>query len=235
MGNLNYAVYRRNYTGESVTYVENEQMKSVFVNPRDLPYDMSVKSAVVLGNGISRLAPDIQMILNQNNKRVSEGYKFTYACNAAWKDTSADYYVIKNNIFFSEIPVDKYNKLFTSNNHWHVYPDTNLLPYSYHFDSGSSAAYLAAFDGAQKIFLFGFDGCDGEFYNNVYEHSLGYEHDVGLNEYNYSYLYNVVRVYSGTQFYRVRNHHTTDLSPSLKDLPNYQEISVRDAVLLGDF
>lgn len=235
MGNLNKPLYRRDYKGESITYVQEDKMKSVFVTPRDLPYDNDIKSAVVLGNGISRIAPDIQMILSQNNKRVVEGYKFTYACNAAYKDTPADYYVLKNNIFFSEITPDKYNKIFTSNNHWYIYPDTNLLPYIYHMDSGSSAAYLAAFDGAQKIFLFGFDGCDGESYNNIYENNLGYNHDVGINEYNYSHLYNVVDVYSDVQFYRVRNHHSTDLTPSLNNLPNYHEVSVRDAVLLGDF
>ena len=235
MGNLNTPHYRRDYTGETLTYVKDGQMESVFVNPRELPFDMNVKSAVVLGNGRSRLESDIQLILGQNNKRVAEGYKFTYACNAAWRDTKADYYVIKNNIFFSEIPLDYYNKMFTPNDYWYVYPDTNLLPHIYHFDSGSAAAYLAAFDGAQKVFLFGFDGCDGEFYNNVYEHSLGYEHDVGINEYNYSYLYNVVRAYSSIQFYRVRTVHCNDLSPSLTNLSNYQEISVRDAVLLGDF
>lgn len=235
MGTLTTPLYRRDYTGETITYVENEKMKSVFVNPRKLPYDMPLKSAIVLGNGISRLSPDIQLVLNQNNKRVAEGYKLTYACNAAWRDTYADYYIIKNNIFFAEMPITMYNKVFVGNNHLIAYRDSNLLPYIYHFDSGSAAAYLAAFDGAEKVFLFGFDGCDGTTYNNIYDNSLGYSNDVGINEYNYSYLYNVVNVYSNVQFYRVRNHYSNDFVPSLNKLPNYHEVSLRDAILLGDF
>ena len=235
MGNLNTPLYRRDYKGEAITYVQDNKMKSIFATPRDLPHDMLVNSAIVLGNGISRLDPNIKIMLKQNNNRVAEGYKLTYACNAAWRDTPADYYVIKDNIFFSEIPVDKYNTIFTPNNSWYVYPDTNLLPHIYHMDSGSSAAYLAAFDGAEKVFLFGFDSCDGVTYNNVYENSLGYERDIGINDYDYSYLYNVVKVYNNTQFYRVRNQHTADINPSFKNLPNYSEISIREAILLGDF
>ena len=100
MGNLNTPLYRRDYKGEAITYVQDNKMKSIFATPRDLPHDMLVNSAIVLGNGISRLDPNIKIMLKQNNNRVAEGYKLTYACNAAWRDTPADYYVIKDNIFF---------------------------------------------------------------------------------------------------------------------------------------
>lgn len=235
MGNLNTPLYRRDYKGESLTYVNDGVMKSIFVNPRDLPHDMQVKSSIVLGNGRGRLEPDVQLIINQNNKRFVEGYKFVYACNAAYRDVKADYYIIKNSIFFAYIPQEKYNQIFVPNNSYYVYPETNLLPYIYHFDSGASAAYLAAFDGAEKVFLFGFDSNDGIAYNNVYANTYGYIDDINLNSYDYSYLFNVVQVYSNVQFYRVRNHYSVDLNPSLKNLSNYHEISVRDAVLIGDF
>ena len=175
MGNIYKPTYRRDYTGETISYVEDGVQKSIFVTPRDLPHDWNSRSAVVLGNGISRLDPTVKLIIDGNNRRVAEGYKLTYACNAAYRDTPADYYVIKNNIFFSDIPLADYNKMFTPNDHWLTYRDTNMLPGSYHMDAGASAAYLAAFDGAQKVFLFGFDGTDGVTSENIYADTFGYE------------------------------------------------------------
>ena len=100
MPQLNTPIYRRDYTGEPLTYVENGAYKSLFVTPRQFPHDRAVDSAIVLGNGVSRTNPDIQCILKQNNTRVAEGYKTTYACNAAYRDTQADYYIWKTNIFY---------------------------------------------------------------------------------------------------------------------------------------
>jgi len=235
MPQLNTALYRRDYKGEPITYVDNGQMKSLFVNPRNFPYDRNITSAVVLGNGISRLNPDIQLILNQNNKRVEEGYKTTYACNAAYRDTPADYYIIKDRIFFAEIPLENYNKMFVTNDMWVTYRDTNLIPYIYYLDSGSTAAYLAAFDGAKKVFLFGFDGSDNDTNQNVYANSLGYESNDFNHQKHHSHLYNVCSAFTDTDFYRVRAEHCHDYSGELNALPNYHEIGVREAILTGDF
>jgi hypothetical protein len=237
MGNIHRPTYRRNYTGETISYVEDAVQKSIFVTPRDLPYDWNSRSAVVLGNGISRHDPTVKLIIDANNRRVAEGYKLTYACNAAYRDTPADYYVIKNNIFFSDIPLADYNKMFTPNDHWLTYRDTNMLPGSYHMDAGASAAYLAAFDGAQKIFLFGFDGTDGVTSENIYADTLGYDSAEQVEDFQKfnAFLYNICYSYSNTQFYRVRTQHSNDFDPILKTLNNYREVSVRDAILLGDF
>ena len=78
MPQLSSPLYRRDYTGEPLTYVENGEYKSLFVTPRTLPYDRSVKNAIVLGNGISRFDSQIQLILNQNNTRVVYKFKNLY-------------------------------------------------------------------------------------------------------------------------------------------------------------
>lgn len=237
MPQLNAPIYRRDYSGETITYVDTNttQMKSLFVTPRDFPYDRSVSNAIVLGNGVSRLDPNIQLLLNQNNKRVAEGYKTTYACNAAYRDTDADYYIWKTNIFFGDntYPIEA-SKIFLQNDLWVGYQDTNLIPNIWYMDSGSTAAFLAAFDGAKKVFLFGFDGC-GDVHTNIYANTLGYDDfDYNYEKHN-AHLTNVVRVYSDVHFYRVRTEHSFDFNNELKKYPNYHEISIRQAVLEGDF
>lgn len=235
MPQLNGPLFRRDYQGEAVTFADTGNMKSLFVNSREFPHDRDVKSAIVLGNGISRLEPQIQLILNQNNKRVVEGYKTTYACNAAYRDTPADYYIIKNNIFFSEIQLEQYSKMFVSNDSWVVYREANLIPHIYYMDSGSTAAYLAAFDGAQKIFMFGFDGGDDQTNNNIYANTLGYEDNNHPYDKHNAHLYNVCKAYRNVEFYRVKTQYSYEFIGELKSLPNYFEISVREAVLIGDF
>jgi len=235
MPQLNYAEYRRDYKGEPVTFVENGAMKSLFVNPREFPYDRSVEGAIVLGNGLSRKTPEMQLIINANNRRVAEGYKTTYACNAAYRDTPADYYVVKDPIFFSEIPLNIYNKVFVSNDMWVTYRDANLIPHFYYMDSGSTGAYLAAFDGHKKVFLIGFDGSDTNHNLNVYANTLGYDRNDWTHEVHQNYLYEVCRIYRSTQFIRVRTQHSYNFDNKFSSLPNYKEANVRDAILLGDF
>ena len=235
MPTLNTANYRRDYKGEAITYNDGNTFKSLFVNPRKFPYDRTVTSSIVLGNGHSRLDAQIQLILNQNNKRVAEGYKTTYACNAAYRDTPADYYVIKDRIFFSEIPLEIHNKIFVPNDIWLTYKNTNLLPHVYYMDSGNSAAYLAAFDGAKKVFLFGFDGSDTITNHNIYNNTLGYDRNNFTHENHHFYLSEICRVYNNTHFYRVRTHLSFDFNKQLNQLSNYHEVSIRDAVLEGDF
>ena len=184
MGNLSKPTYRRDYNGETLTYVNNGELQSVFVTPRNLPYDIQSSTAVVLGNGISRQHPTIKLMLHQNNQRVAEGYKRTYACNAAYRDTPADYYIFKDGIFFAEIPTEMHNKIFVPNDLWTLsYREANLIPWVYHMDAGSTAAYLAAFDGAKKIFLFGFDRSDGVTNENIYSNTLGYDGAHVLDDY----------------------------------------------------
>jgi len=237
MPTLSQQYYRRNYSGESITHVEDSELKSVFVTPREFPYDFNARTAIVLGNGIGRTTPEVQLLLRQNNGRVAEGYKLTYACNAAHRDTAADYYILKNNIFFADIPLTNYNKMFVPNDMWFGYRDANLLPYVYHMDAGASAAYLACFDGAKKVFLFGFDGTDGVTSDNIYANTMGYDSPETIEDFNKfnMNLYMVMFRYSDTEFYRVRNQHSHDFYSSLKNLPNYHEVTVRDAVILGDF
>jgi hypothetical protein len=237
MPNLITPHYRRDYTGEVVSYVYDDVLNSVKSKPRDLPYDFGVKNAIVLGNGLSKNLPEIQLLINTNKSKFAENYKLTYACNRAFFDTAADYYVIKDADILQEIHPDLHHKCFVSYDMWLNRSQTNLIPYYSHLDAGTTAAYLAAFDGAEKIFLFGMDGTDGLQVGNVYSNTPGYTDPVSPECFNkfHMFLYDLIKLYPDTQFYRVKTQYTGKTNVDLSTLPNYTEVSVREAVLLGDF
>jgi hypothetical protein len=236
MPNLNTAKYRRDYESELIVYEDAGNLKTINVIPRDLPCDWPVKSAIVLGNGMGRLDPTIDLICRTNRNRPAEGYKLTYACNAAHRDVNADYYVVKDVLLFQEIDHARFNQVFTPYNLWLTRRDTNMVPYYSYLDAGTTAAYLAAFDGAKKVFLFGFDGTDGNELHNIYHGTLAYvkQDDLtGMQKFAI-YMHDLVKTYSDVQFYRVRTEHSFDWLCGMP-FDNWQEVSVRQAILLGDF
>ena len=96
---------------------------------------------------------------------------------------------------------------------------------------------LAAFDGANKVFLIGFDGTDGETVDNIYAEDELYSHPTTVVDFQkfHTYLFDVVHAYRNTHFYRVRTPHSNNLQADFNRLSNYTEVTVREAVLLGDF
>jgi hypothetical protein len=237
MGNLTKPVYRRDYTGETVYYIETDRLSAVLSKPRALPYDFHTRTAIVLGNGVTRTYPDVNQMLVNNRNKLAEAYKLTYACNAAITDTIADYYVIKDDRFFQRIEPERLPLMFTPYNIWINRRETNLIPTVSHYDAGSAAAMLAAFDGATKVFLIGFDGTDGETVDNIYSDDQLYSDPTTVVDFQkfHSYLHDVVKAYSDTQFYRVRTPHSNNLQADMSRLRNYTEVTVREAILLGDF
>jgi hypothetical protein len=237
MPNLVTKHYRRDYTGEVVTYVEDNAMRSIRSEPRDLPRDFGIRSAIVVGNGPSKNLPEIQLLINSNSRKLAENYKMTYACNLAFHDSSADYFVISDKDILQTITPDSQHKCFVSYDIWITHQQTNLIPYYSHLDSGTTAAYLAAFDGAKNVFLLGFDGTDGSTVDNVYAGQTGYEQPSGVECFRkfHMYLHDLVKLYPNVNFYRVRTMYSGDMSVDMSHLPNFHETTVREAVLLGDF
>jgi len=237
MPNLITKHYRRDYTGEIVTYVEDDAMRSVKSEPRDLPRDFGMRSAIVVGNGPSKNMPDVQLLIHSNSRKLAESYKMTYACNLAFNDTPADYFVISNTDILQTINPAEQHKCFVSYDMWVTHRQINLVPYYSYLDAGTTAAYLAAFDGAKNVFLMGFDGTDGVSVDNVYAGQTGYAVPSSTECFRkfHMFLHDLVKLYNNTNFYRVRTMHTSNLSVDLSHLPNFKEVSVREAVLLGDF
>ena len=192
----------------------------------------------MLGNGLTRNYPDIQLLLNTNAKRVSEAYKLVYACNRAVHDEQPyDYYVLKHRVFMSAVKKERLSQIYLPSDIFLDYKDlgVNMLPYVGYFDSGASAAYLAAFDGHKKVFLVGFDGDTGRGYKTVYDGTLPYEEQqtVFYDKWR-DYLLNVMSVYQDVEFFRIQMD-GQESPPEWRALPNYRDVSLRQAVLFGDF
>jgi len=237
---LNTPNYRKDYVGETINTVLDGEPISYFINPRPNvfipPY---TDTAIILGNGPTKLYPQIQQLLDVNRKKIAEAYKLVYACNRAIQDDAVyDYYVLKHRNFLARVSEEK---LLQSYVPYDIFLDfkarSNLLPFVSHFDSGASAAYLACFDGHKKVFLMGFDGKDVFGYRTVYDGSFPYSDDGDLTfDYNYwqLYLHNVMKIYKDVEFFRIQLD-GAESPASWRSLPNFRDVTVREAVLLGDF
>jgi hypothetical protein len=235
---LNHRYYRTSYEGEEINDMKGETA-SYAVKPRPNVFTTPfTDTAIVLGNGLTRKDPGIQKLLSINSKKVAEAYKLVYACNRAIEDEMKyDYYVIRNRKFLANVPDSQKYQVYLPNDIFLDYSDVhNLIPNISYFDAGASAAYLACFDGHKKVFLMGFDGDYGNGFKTVYDGTDGYGDGNGNIDYSSwcMYLERVMYIYSDVQFYRVQIDAAAP-PPAWLNLPNFQNVSFREAVMLGDF
>ena len=235
---LDQKYYRTSYEGEDVNDMKGEPVTYTITPRTNVFIPPFTDSAIILGNGLTRNYESIRHLLTINSRKVSEAYKLVYACNRAIEDEmNYDYYVIKQRWFLTNVSESKASQVYLPYNIFLDYRETyNMLPYISYFDAGASAAYLACFDGHKKIFLFGFDGDYGNGFKTVYDGTDGYSD--GTQSVDYAswadYLQRVMYIYSDVQFYRVQ----LDAAPppqSWLNLPNFHNVSFREAVLAGDF
>ena len=228
-------IFRSNYTGEVIYDARSGTQTAVQVAPRQFQ-SSDCESAIVLGNGPSRLNNQIQVMLRANGNRPYPSYKSVYACNAAIRDTKADYYVVKSNLLFQEITSDQYPQIFLASELYLLFKEANLIPLNYHYNAGASAAHLAAFDEHKKVFLFGFDGQDSVAHN-IYTGTSGYDtEETSVDHYKWEqHMLEVISLYQDTTFYRVMADGCEQCPESWKKMPNFQQVSIREAILAGDF
>lgn len=225
--------YRQDYIGEVVTDTRAEPAKRVFVKPRDI-FHRDKGTAIVVGNGISRLNPTFDLMMRVNKKKDLPVYKIVYACNGAAWDVDADYYVVNNRVLMGHIR-DKqlHSQFFVPWDMFLDYTTCNMIPLVQGLDAGSTAAFLAAFDGHDKVFLFGFEG-QGSNYSNVYEGKPCYAEKNSAADANqwHENLRSVMKAFKNVEFYRVG----AGATPAIwRDVPNFQDCNYAESVKLGDF
>ena len=175
--------YRADYTSENIV-VERNYTDGVWHDTTETVTNSVTNTqisnqAVVIGNGPSRLDFDMRAIFEHRGGLLGADTVQTYGCNALSRDYTPDFLVARGNGIIAELAGKDYptdNIVYTSSIHLLEYPNKfYLIPRDPYTDAGTTAAYIAAFDGHKKIFLLGFDNQDTPDYNyNVYADTDGY-------------------------------------------------------------
>ena len=166
--------YRTAYQGEDIALerkIEDGAWKTLCDYVPNQITNETTAPAIVIGNGPSRSSFNLQH-LKRNRLQ-------TYGCNALYRDF-APTFLVSVNAVSQEIVDSEYslsNIVYADSNTLIRYPQHfYLIPHNPYLDAGTTAAYIAAFDGHPKIYLLGFDGQDTPGYNyNVYCDTVGYD------------------------------------------------------------
>jgi len=245
MLNLN-KVYRKDYTGEDII-VERVHENHVWKDTTETVTNAIVNNqisnrAVVIGNGPTRLDFDMKALKHASGLLGATTIQ-TYGCNALYRDFTPDFLVVQgSNDFIREIALSNYpytNIIYTNAIHLLEYPNKfYLIPHDPYADSGTTAAYLAAFDGHKKIYLLGFDGHDTPGTNsNIYADTNGYDPSTVDDLSSDKWIENRARlfsVYYDVDWVWVTPAGRSTVPDALKPFSNFRQISFRDFVLEAD-
>jgi hypothetical protein len=196
--------------------------------------------AVVIGNSPTRLEFNLQNLKKFSGLLGADTLQ-TYGCNALYRDFTPDFLVVHGNDIVKELAESEYiknNIVYTNAIHLLEYPNKfYLIPYNPYADAGTTAAYIAAFDGHKKIYLLGFDEQDSENYNfNVYAGTNGYD-ALDAEILSDTWVTNRVELfnlYNDVDFIWVTLYGRSTVPESHKSCVNFRQISYRDFVLETD-
>lgn len=238
--------YRKDYTGEDII-VERKHENHVWHEitetvPNKITNNQISDRAVIIGNGTSRLNFNLQYLKTPSGLLGAKTLQ-SYGCNALYRDFTPDFLIATgNNGIINEISKSSYvndNVVYTNSLHLLEHPNKfYLIPYDPYADAGTTAAYIAAFDGHQRIYLLGFDGYDTVGHNNnVYADTNGYDNkkefeidcDKLINN-----RYQLFKVYNDVDFIWVTQSGRSTIPEQLKWCANYRQISFRDLILECD-
>jgi hypothetical protein len=242
-------IYRATYGGEHViselVHTDNNwEVKTEYVE-NSVFSTHTTGQALAIANGESRLDFDLTHIANHKGGLLGENRLQTYGCNALYRDFTPDFLVAvgtdKPNDIITEIANSGYadnNIVYTNTYGILNYPGKfYLVPQNVQYDSGSLAAYLACFDGHEKIFLLGYDNYSHEHrISNVYKGTNAYspaDHMDNGAFFELS-LRTVMETYPDVEFVRVMPTTESWCPSSWKSLLNFRQISFREFVLEAD-
>jgi hypothetical protein len=238
-------IYRSGYTGESVvtnmTWTNrNWEISREFV-PSNVINNQTSNQAVILGNGPSRLQLDRNLLgLLANHRGGPTGqYKLqTYGCNALYKDFSPDFLIATGTAMTAQIAGSGYcatHVVYANSSAVLDYPGNfYLIPQDPAWDAGSLAAYMACFDGHNKVYLIGFDGDSGQSDSNynVYINQPGYPTttDPSTEGFTSKAMLQVMNTYADVEFIRVMPATTWYIPDAWKYQTNLSQIDFRTFV-----
>jgi hypothetical protein len=224
--------YRASYDGEHMTTRmtwEDGQWKleKEFIPNRVVNTQIS-KQAVVIGNGSSREGFELFHLNNPLIGLFGAKAVQTYGCNALYRDFKPTFLIATGAEIAQEIVDSGYcddNIVYANSGTVARYPGKfYLVPQDPHYNSGTLAAYLACFDGHEKVYLCGFDGETGA---NMYADTPCYQpnndtvNDVFWNK----AMLQIMTLYPDTEFIRVVPNDGYSCPTEWLSLPNFRQIS----------
>jgi hypothetical protein len=186
-----------------------------------------MSAAFVLGNGVSRLAVDLNR-LNQHGK--------IYGCNALYREFAPDVLVSTDRAIAQTIQNSGYAQNHTM---YTRKPMPGLgarsVPQNYFgFSSGPIAVALAALDKNLAVYLIGFDmgPTASNRFNNVYADTEFYKKSSSLPTFTGNWSRQIVSIckdFPDTSFHRVRGDTSAQI-PEFKSVGNLTTVNLTDFV-----
>lgn len=184
-----------------------------------------MKTAFVLGNGISRLVVDL------NSLRT---YGKIYGCNALYREFIPDVLVATDRPISQAIQESGYAK----NNSFYtrkILTDSGakVIPQPYYgYSSGPVALALAALEQHHKIYLLGFDlGPDtNQKFNNVYAGTEFYKSQNSTQTYTGNWVKQITQIarnFPKIQFFRVHGTTTAEIK-EFQVLTNFKSCAMQE-------
>ena len=245
MLHLNSKLYRAGYTGEDIIQ-ERVLTNGVWDTttehvPNNVINNQISNRAVVFGNGTGRQGMPIQHILNKKSGLLGAGTLQSYACNAFYREYTPNFLVVTTRQLAEEIsrsPYTNTNIVYTRVDISLEFPRKfYLIPHDPYGDAGTTAAYIAAFDGHKKIYLIGFNGQDTPgVNNNIYAGTNGYD-AVDHHVSDQKWIANIAKlcsVYDDVDFVRVTDSGRRSTPEAWKSLTNLRQINFRGLVTEAD-
>lgn len=186
-----------------------------------------MSAAFVLGNGVSRLAVDL-------NKLKPRGR--IYGCNALYREFAPDVLISTDKGIASAIQ----NSGYAQNNIMYTRKPlpglgAKTVPQNYFgFSSGPIAVGLAAIDKHLAIYLIGFDmgPSPANKFNNVYADTEFYRKSISLPTFTGNWIRQIVTIcrdFPAISFHRVIGDTTANI-PELNNLDNLRNMPMADFV-----
>lgn len=235
-------LYRKFYQGEDIV-VERNYTDGVWHDTTENVPNAVINSqisnqAVVIGNGPSRLdLLNLSLLARHRGGLLGSRKLQTYGCNALYRDFTPDFLVATGNGMVAELANSQYTKdniVYTSAIHLLEYPGKfYLIPYDPYTDAGTTAAYIAAFDGHQRVYMIGFDGQDTPGYNyNVYAGTPNYP-DLRATVPGHRWIQDratLFNTYVTTEFIRVTKKGREEIPELWRYCPNFRAIDLNTFV-----
>lgn len=229
-------VFRNTFQGEDIhalaTYKDGVWTYEKEYVPKIVENQRFGKSAVIIGNGISRKNFDLTLF---KAKKIQ-----TYGCNALYRDFAPDFLVTTGSDIAREVRQSGYantNVVYSTPDNILKYPGTfHIIPQNPTWNAGAIAAYLACFDGHSAVYLVGHDGLDTPgYFNNVYTDTNAYRDYAATTDHFWALsMSHVFKTYNLVDFVLVSETGRGYMPAAWQGHTNLRRISFRELVLECD-